>query len=38
MAVGPEAIFQKSFIEIFRSKWVTRYNVFWLVYNVMSSN
>ena len=38
MAVGPEAIFQKSFREILRSKWVTYYNVFLLVYNVMSSN
>ena len=38
MAVGLEAIFQKSFREIFRSKWVTCYNVFLLVYNVMSSN
>ena len=28
MTVGPEAIFQKSFREIFRSKWVTCYNVF----------
>ena len=38
MAVGPEAIFQKSSREIFRSKWVTRYDVFLLVYNAMSSN
>ena len=38
MAVGPEAIFQKSLREIFRSKWVTRYNVFLLVYNVVTSN